>query len=696
MSRQILDMSNDKLEELFSKTNDNFEEVYQKDSDQSAEISRKRDKSVKINTDDIDKSADSKKIQPNDLSQAVHNMMAGTAPVNPDIPDGSLTTEKYANESVTDDKLGTDTYHNILRNLCYGDRIIRKGTNGASVVDNGDGTFTLTSSTTYGQYYLAFQRPAGSSKFLVLIKGKVDEDSVASNRLNATMYCYNAAGANLQNTTTSLASIVVQPGEEFFLAAVLTLNANQMENAVRLEPSPVLQGVGVKATFSGYVVLDISNLSDELVGNLRDADYSKLANDTNWDNLAAVGYSLVSQKSEEADHSTESDHAATSDYANRSQTAQVSDLSYYASPIILVNNMYPNISTDEAFGFAMTVQQVESNVIKATQTADYGAIGIRSKPTNGHTYFAIIGSDYGTFNLAFMNITGNGWKTFKYNRLVLDGKYYVYGYITYDSANMRPDLYSNTSGIAKDTNLNFYWVGMYDISDQDAESILNNTQLIRDLILSPKLNIYDTLEELLQRSDKYQIHDTPEVTKPINADNILGWQVGDTLAISNNTVSYTATYNYSGFGIQNDSVLNHKYLLICKGTLPTQMAYMNNAGNGWKSVTLKSISIDDEQYWYAENQYVDGYRPIIYLHSGLVAGSSYATEIIGVWDTTDSAIERNPSFLADLIRGYVDLPKVYNEAQEAFRLLTGSSDDSSSWAGKKVLVIGDSLTAARQ
>lgn len=678
MSRQILDMSNDKLEELFSKTNDNFEEVYQKNSDQDSEIASKRSKSVKITTDDIDKSADSKKIQPNDLSQAVHDMMSGKSPVNPSIPDGSLTTEKYADNSVTDEKLGSGTYHNILKNLCYGDRIIRKATNGASVVDNGDGTFTITSSTIFGQYYLGIRRPVGSKRFLVLIKGRVDDDSVASTRVGLTMYCYSAAGANLQIPSYQFNSLWLKPGDEFFLAAVFTLNADQLENAVRLEPSPVLQNIGGKATFTGYVVLDVSELNDELVENLRNADYSQLADNTNWDNLAAVGYSLLSQKSEESNHSAKSDYAAASDYSNRSQTAQLSELSYYASPTILVNNMYPSITTDIVLGFAMTIKSVENNVISATQSPDYGAVGIRSKPENGHTYLAIMGSDYSTFYLAFMNISGRGWHNFKNNRINVNGKYYTYGYLTYDNTKMKPELYMNTTGISAGTDLNFYWVGMYDITDQDAESIYTNTDLIKTLILDPKLNIYDTLEELLQRSDKYKIHDTPEVTRPINTDNIIGWQVGDTLEISGNIISYTATYNYSGFGIQNDSVLNHTYLLICKGTLPTQMAYMNTAGNGWKSVTMKSISIDDEQYWYAENQYVDGYRPIIYLQSGLVAGTSYATEIIGIWDTTDSVIERNPSFLADLIRGYVDLPKVYNEAQEAYRLLTESSDDTAS------------------
>lgn len=41
MSRQILDMSNDKLEELFNKTNDNFEEVYQDNSEQESILATK-------------------------------------------------------------------------------------------------------------------------------------------------------------------------------------------------------------------------------------------------------------------------------------------------------------------------------------------------------------------------------------------------------------------------------------------------------------------------------------------------------------------------------------------------------------------------------------------------------------------------------------------------------------------------------
>lgn len=49
MSRQILDMSNDKLEELFSKTNDNFEEVYQDNSEQESILATKA-KQVDLDT----------------------------------------------------------------------------------------------------------------------------------------------------------------------------------------------------------------------------------------------------------------------------------------------------------------------------------------------------------------------------------------------------------------------------------------------------------------------------------------------------------------------------------------------------------------------------------------------------------------------------------------------------------------------
>lgn len=70
-------------------------------------INNKRDKSVKIKRADLDTSSDANKIGLNNLADEVQRAMAGNSPVNPTIPNGGVTTEKYAENSVTNTKLRT-------------------------------------------------------------------------------------------------------------------------------------------------------------------------------------------------------------------------------------------------------------------------------------------------------------------------------------------------------------------------------------------------------------------------------------------------------------------------------------------------------------------------------------------------------------------------------------------------------------
>lgn len=89
-------------------------------------LAGKRSLSSKITTHDIDKSSDANKIQLPDLSEGVQAAMAGTAPVIGNVTDGSLTTKKYADESVTelklDEKLKQATGR-IPRNMLQCDQI---------------------------------------------------------------------------------------------------------------------------------------------------------------------------------------------------------------------------------------------------------------------------------------------------------------------------------------------------------------------------------------------------------------------------------------------------------------------------------------------------------------------------------------------------------------------------------------------
>lgn len=74
-------------------------------------LALKRDKATLITTNDIDKSADSKKIHLLDLAEEVQTAMAGTSSVIATVANESVTTEKYADKSVTSLKrtmLGND------------------------------------------------------------------------------------------------------------------------------------------------------------------------------------------------------------------------------------------------------------------------------------------------------------------------------------------------------------------------------------------------------------------------------------------------------------------------------------------------------------------------------------------------------------------------------------------------------------
>lgn len=67
-------------------------------------LKNKRNKTDKINRSDMDISTDDNRLGLQNLSQEVHNAMSGNAPVNPDIADESITSEKIAPLSINSSK----------------------------------------------------------------------------------------------------------------------------------------------------------------------------------------------------------------------------------------------------------------------------------------------------------------------------------------------------------------------------------------------------------------------------------------------------------------------------------------------------------------------------------------------------------------------------------------------------------------
>lgn len=69
------------------------------------QLALKRDKSSKITSIDLDSTLDANKIKLVNLSDEVKQSMAGTTPINASVADSSLTTEKYADDSITAKKI---------------------------------------------------------------------------------------------------------------------------------------------------------------------------------------------------------------------------------------------------------------------------------------------------------------------------------------------------------------------------------------------------------------------------------------------------------------------------------------------------------------------------------------------------------------------------------------------------------------
>lgn len=104
-------------ETLSDRLNNTDEEMGNAIDDINLLYGGKRDKSIKITKNDMDISSNENKLGLNNLSDEVHRAMAGNSEVNPIIPDGSITYEKYAESSVGGDKTNSTV---VAKTLLFG------------------------------------------------------------------------------------------------------------------------------------------------------------------------------------------------------------------------------------------------------------------------------------------------------------------------------------------------------------------------------------------------------------------------------------------------------------------------------------------------------------------------------------------------------------------------------------------------
>lgn len=86
-------------------TSANLNKIEEGIDEVNKKANQKRDNNVKINAYDLDVSSNAKKIQLNNLSEEVINAISGNASVNANIANDAITRNKYADRSITFEKL---------------------------------------------------------------------------------------------------------------------------------------------------------------------------------------------------------------------------------------------------------------------------------------------------------------------------------------------------------------------------------------------------------------------------------------------------------------------------------------------------------------------------------------------------------------------------------------------------------------
>ena len=168
--------------------------------------------------------------------------------------------------------------------------------------------------------------------------------------------------------------------------------------------------------------------------------------------------------------------------------------------------------------------------------------------------------------------------------------------------------------------------------------------------------------------------------------------------LGNGKYSFVAgkTFGAARISLNRDLIVGKKYLLVWKNTKDNN--FKSGAvfkGSSWDFTghSAVTISINDEKYSYsivtptAENKL----DYLFIVSDKLVVGNTYVFENIGVFELDIDTVV-NDNIVTNLIHPY-DIQETFDDHE---RRISAIESESNSWNGKKVLVIGDSITAAKK
>lgn len=312
---------------------------------------------------------------------------------------------------------------NVLYNLCARENVTEHRPNGATVDKLADGSANITSTTNYGAYYKRLYNIVTTpiTKLYMIVQFEVLEGSTLPFTCANTCYFYNENYENLQNSAGR--PLNVSEVGKYTYQTIINVKEEQ-RNALIVDVSPVLTTVGAKIKVKDYILLDISNVSDDVIYSINFEEYMS---DGYFESVKNVSIATLSEKA------IKSEHSDITDVAEKAITADV------------LCDELPPINIETVGAFNCTIDSVNGGTITATSSVAYGCPYLNYETLLGSRYLVVWTGD--KFNeVCFIRTTSTGWDSYTVNSIDIDGITYYYSVITPLSSSLMTRIYFSNLG----------------------------------------------------------------------------------------------------------------------------------------------------------------------------------------------------------------------------------------------------------
>lgn len=251
----------------------------------------------------------------------------------------------------------------------------------------------------------------------------------------------------------------------------------------------------------------------------------------------------------------------------------------------------------------------------------------------------------------------------------------------------------------KTKDIAYFDIGMMNAGVGSSWEVTDDSMILVDITDIPDLSIADCvglfgLEYFLKRS-------TALTALTYTSDDLVGFATNPSIDESTGEILISPTTTYGAVGIKTSTLLvGNKYVVIWKGFNFANAALMKASGSGWNSAKSASLEVDGTQYHYAVLTPVDNdNRTVLYLMNLTTADGD-----VRISNVSLTLVSNYADISENLIRSMINSVH-YDIASELTKILAtlpqvatamnlANQSTKNHWKDKKVLVIGDSITAA--